>query len=302
MLTPPPTLICWPATKLESEIRNRTASATSPGSPRRPTGTRRRSLLDDVLGLLRRRERVSQHRGIDRTGRDTVREDAPASVLAHDGPEKGVQGGLDRGVRSVPGVADLGRLGGDADERSSLVLEHHREQQPGGQHRAEVVDGDLGGPVLLGRLQERRGTREAAVVDHRVDPARVGEEAGDARPDRPGIPHVERHRPARRLLRVQRGGQRLGSLPRHVPDRHRPAVVVQAAADRLADRTAATGDERHSARADAAAAHWTISEEVSARRFTTWPNTLRPTTMRWIWFVPSTICPSLASRYRCSTG
>ena len=47
---------------------------------------------------------------------------------------------------------------------------------------------------------------------------------------------------------------------------------------------------------------WTISEEASDSRFTTWPNMLRPTTMRWIWLVPSTICPSFASRYRCSTG
>ena len=178
-----------------SEQRNRTAPATSSGSPSRPSGVFCEHRVGRLLG-----QDVGQLR-LHVAGNDDVRADVPAAELARERLREADDPGLRRRVVRLPPVPVDADDRGDVHDRPRALLHHPARRRAARVEARREVRVDDGVPVLVRHADEQPVARDAGVVHEDVEIARLLDE----RARRLRIGDVRLHGAAADL-----GGERLG--------------------------------------------------------------------------------------------
>ena len=132
---PPSTVSTWPVMKLAASLaRNRTASATSCGSPSRPSG---------ISFLILSKHLFAQgggHVGGDEARGHGIDRDVAAGQFLGHGPRQADHARLRGRIIGLPGVAHQPRHAGDIDDPPAVCLNHRLGGGAGEEKRAAKID------------------------------------------------------------------------------------------------------------------------------------------------------------------
>src|SRR6202163_1576566 len=189
---------------------------------------------------------LTDHLGLDETGRDGVDRDAAARHLQREALGEPEQPGFGRRVIRLADVARLADDRADVDDAPGTALDHVLDHALDHAERAEQVDVEHVAPVVVRHLAHRLVDGDAGVVDQEVDAPEALEHFGD---DALAVFRLvdaalmHRHLAALAFeLALERFG---GFLTLAVPGSDAHAVFRQHRRDRAADSAGAAGDQRN---------------------------------------------------------
>ena len=179
----------------------------------------------------------------DAVGVDPVDADAVLAELGGEQPHLVRLVGLGRAVGDVVRSGEHAVLAADVDDVAAHPLvDHHPCRLPGDEERALGHHVVLEVPVVLGRLEQRLGDRQAGVVDDEVDAAERQHRLGERGADLLGIGDVDGDRHGDVAV-ADLGRDPLGRLGVDVGDDDARSLGGEAVGDGPADARAGTGDE-----------------------------------------------------------